>query len=92
MLPTPSEDARVVARFEQKLDKINHKSPNKVSGRQMYIKELHAVARELMSASGQPTPTNFAKLIMRAHSDVWTETNVEARNFVDEKAKAVAQL
>ena len=73
LLPTQSEDARVVARFEQKLGKINHKSPNKVSGRQMYIKELHAAARELMSASGQPTPTNFAKLIMRAHSDAWKE-------------------
>ena len=56
----------------------------------MYIKELHAARRELMSASGQPTPMNFARLIMRAHSDAWKETNVEACNFFDETAKVRA--
>jgi hypothetical protein len=59
-----------------------------VSGRQMYLKELHAAARELMSESGQPTPPNFAKMIMRSHSDAWLKKKVEARNFYDKQATA----
>ena len=90
LMPKPSHDDVKIEQLQKKVAAIKRKCPNKAGGRQIYIKELHEVAREQLENSGQSRPPNFATRVMQGHAAAYARKSLKVRSFYDMRAKAAA--
>ena len=72
LLPTASQEERLLDKLYAKEKKFEQKNPDKAAGRQLYLQELHEVARAKVDRRGRPLPPNMAMILMKRHGESYS--------------------
>ena len=73
--------------LRQRLQRLDDRRPNHITGRQVYLKELQGEVRQARSR-GRDLPSNISSIVMSGHGRSWNKLSVEKRNEYEEKALA----
>ena len=71
LMPQASREGRRLLRAQQALERLRQKNPERLSGRQMYVKDLMSVGKHWQPRPGQVIPDKLQKVIMQRHGKQW---------------------
>ena len=91
LLPKVSQEDRQLDKLYAKEKKLERKNPNKASGRQLYLQELHEAARAKVGSQGRPLSTHQARLVMKKHGQSYAQKARFERVEWETRARVRAQ-
>ena len=86
LLPSSSEKGRHAAGPQQNLERLLNKSPNKVSARNLYFKDLSALAGAWKKEKKRSMPPHAQNTIMKQHAGSWNRLPTKTKQMYEAKA------
>jgi hypothetical protein len=84
-LPGQSPEEKRLAAQQRKLDKLVRKAPQRITGRQVFVKDLMAQASE-RKARGKETPASVNKTIIKRHGPRWQQMGPRGQEKYNSRA------
>ena len=83
LLPMESRLDRHEKKLMARIATLEQTNPKHLTGRQLYLRELHALAATWERTTGRPMPHNLSMLVMRRHEAKWQALSSQQRQGWD---------